>query len=145
MTKQVRLIRTMTYEYTPDPENYPEDYTLEQMARLDAEHEDPNILFAYAHTDEVTYEIINGKTNEFTKSFLEALDDLASGKQQFAQGELFKEGVYITFDRSSEILQLVDASGTFRNTHTATINKDMFTQKYKTFNVANKKEIGLEG
>jgi hypothetical protein len=96
-------------------------------------------LFAYAHTDEVTYEIINGKTNEFTKSFLEALDDLASGNQQFAQGELLKEGVYITFDRSSEILQLVDASGTFRNTHTATINKDMFTQKYKTFNVANKK------
>ncbi|OJT66892.1 hypothetical protein [Bacillus licheniformis] len=44
MTKQVRLIRTMTYEYTPDPEEYPEGYTLEQMARLDAEHEDPTLI-----------------------------------------------------------------------------------------------------
>jgi hypothetical protein len=60
MAKKIRLIRTMVVEYTPDPEWYPEGFTIEQMAELDANADDRELTFSGDHLikDEVRWEII---------------------------------------------------------------------------------------
>jgi len=82
-------------------------------------------------------------TNQFNKSFTEALEELVSGKASFAQGEFFEKGLYLEFDKTG-VLQEVDAKGTFRKRINAIISTGMLKQKYKTFKVANKQEIGLK-
>ncbi|WP_442637935.1 hypothetical protein [Rossellomorea marisflavi] len=59
MVKKIRLTRTMVMEYTPDPKNYPEGFTLEQMAQLDTEADDLELLFeSELKSDSVAFEII---------------------------------------------------------------------------------------
>ncbi|MFC8152120.1 hypothetical protein ACFUP3_20890 [Bacillus paralicheniformis] len=81
--------------------------------------------------------------NQYNKSFTETLEELVSGKAGFAQGEYFEKGLYLEFDKTG-VLQLVNGRGTSRERENAIISKGMVTQKYKTFNVANKQEIGLK-
>lgn len=58
MTKKIRMVRTMVMEYTPDPENYPEGFTIEQMAQLDAGTDDFELLFdTELKSDKVTFTI----------------------------------------------------------------------------------------
>lgn len=57
MTK-VRLTRTTVVEYTLIPENYPEGYTIEQMAEVDANHDDREAMFGECKSDDVKWEII---------------------------------------------------------------------------------------
>ena len=58
MTK-IRLIRTTIIEIDPDPEWYPEGYTIEQMAELEADAEDREGQFSdNVIMDEVKWEIV---------------------------------------------------------------------------------------
>ena len=60
MTKKIRLIRTMVVEYVPNPEWYPEGFTIEQMAELDANVDDRELMFSGDDLikDEVKWEIV---------------------------------------------------------------------------------------
>ncbi|TCK01382.1 UNVERIFIED_ORG: hypothetical protein BDK47_11673 [Anoxybacillus amylolyticus] len=59
MTKKIRLIRTMVVEYVPDERWYPEKFTIEQMAQLDATS-DRELMFSGDRLikDEVKWEIV---------------------------------------------------------------------------------------
>lgn len=56
--KKIRLIRTMIVEYVPQAENYPEGFTIEQMAELDSQADDRELTFDKCVSDEVSYEIL---------------------------------------------------------------------------------------
>jgi hypothetical protein len=56
---KVRLIRTTVVEYELRPDHYPEGYTFEQMAEMDANHDDREALFEECVSDDVKWEIIN--------------------------------------------------------------------------------------
>lgn len=59
MAKKIRMVRTMVMEYTPDPENYPEGMTIEEMAQLDTETDDWEALFdGVLESDEITFTIV---------------------------------------------------------------------------------------
>lgn len=55
---KIRLVRTMIVEYEPDPLFYPEGYTIEQMAELDATSDDLESIFTDLLKDDVKWEII---------------------------------------------------------------------------------------
>jgi len=55
--KKVRLIRTTIVEYTPDPVFYPEGSTIEQMAEIDIQSDDREMLFEDSISDKIKYEI----------------------------------------------------------------------------------------
>ena len=57
--KKIRLTRTTIIEFVPEPENYPDGSTIEQMAEIDANQEDREALFdTDCISDNVIYEII---------------------------------------------------------------------------------------
>jgi len=61
--KKIRLIRTTIIEYVPVPDYYPIGSTIEQMAEIDVNQEDRELLFSetsdvICKSDEVTYEIL---------------------------------------------------------------------------------------
>lgn len=56
--KKIRLIRTQIIEYIPDAENYPEGFTVEQMAELDANQDDVDLTFMDCTDDSVKFEIL---------------------------------------------------------------------------------------
>jgi len=57
--KKIRLIRTTIIEFIPNPEHYPDEYTIEQMAELECDQDDRELLFSGDHlSDEVKYEIV---------------------------------------------------------------------------------------
>ena len=57
--KKIRLARTTIIEYVPEPANYPDGSTIEQMAQIDANQEDKETLFdSDCISDNVAYEII---------------------------------------------------------------------------------------
>lgn len=45
MAKKIRLIRTMIVEYEPLVELYPEGSTIEEIAQIDADADDRELLF----------------------------------------------------------------------------------------------------
>lgn len=59
MSKKIRLIRTMVIEYKPVKEHYPGCETIEDMAVLDANADDRDLLFDCCVKDEVKWVIIN--------------------------------------------------------------------------------------
>ncbi|MCY8539427.1 hypothetical protein [Bacillus haynesii] len=69
-------------------------------------------------------------TNQFNKSFTEALEELVSGKAGFAQGEFFEKGLYLEFDKTG-VLQLVNGRGTSRERENAIISKGMLLKNIK--------------
>ncbi|MGG3628250.1 hypothetical protein ABES28_08400 [Bacillus licheniformis] len=66
-------------------------------------------------------------TNQFNKSFTEALEELVSGKAGFAQGEFFDKGLYLEFDKTG-VLQEVDAKGTFQKNKCDYFHRDAQTK-----------------
>lgn len=58
MSKKVRLTRVTIVEYELNPEYYPDNITYEQMAAIDVEAGDRELLFDDAISDEVAWEII---------------------------------------------------------------------------------------
>lgn len=57
--KKIRLIRTMIMEYEPDPNYYPENATIEQIAEIDMNSDDRELLFDNCILDEIKYKIID--------------------------------------------------------------------------------------
>lgn len=51
----------MIIEYVPDPTFYPEGMSIEEIAQLDANTEEKDLLFEGAITNEVEWEIIERK------------------------------------------------------------------------------------
>ncbi len=68
MKKKIRLTRTMVIEYEPVAEHYIEGLTIEQMAEVDANTDDIDLLFDQELSkDEVTWEIIDSqRSNKIT-------------------------------------------------------------------------------
>ena len=58
MAKRIRLTRTMVREYEPQKECYPKGCSIEDMAKIDAETDEVELMFEFVDSDEVTYEII---------------------------------------------------------------------------------------
>jgi hypothetical protein len=58
MTK-IKLIRTMTLEFEPDPSLYPEGSTIEEMAQMECESsiEDREFQFEDCQSDTISYQI----------------------------------------------------------------------------------------
>lgn len=62
MGKKIRLIRTMVVEYEPNPKDYPDGATIEEMAQMDTETNDINSFFSgKLMDDEVVFEIVEDK------------------------------------------------------------------------------------
>lgn len=59
MEKKIRLTRTMTIEYVPTVEDYPNGITIEQMAEMDTRQDNISDLFECADEDIVTWEIVD--------------------------------------------------------------------------------------
>ena len=59
MSKKIRLIRTIVKEYEPNPDYYPEGLSIEQMAELDANNDDVELMFDEVDEDEISWEIID--------------------------------------------------------------------------------------
>ena len=59
--KKIRLIRTTVIEYIPVPEYYPEGFTIEQMAELDANTDDREMLFDRECKDDIRIEIFESE------------------------------------------------------------------------------------
>jgi len=57
--KKIRLIRTTIVEYVPDPNYYPEGYTIEQMAEIDMQADDRELMFENPISDKIRYEIVD--------------------------------------------------------------------------------------
>ena len=57
--KMIRLIRTTIVEYLPEPSFYPKGLTIEQMAELDIQADDREMLFDSNVSDEIKYEIFD--------------------------------------------------------------------------------------
>jgi|GEM_PF-3019308 len=56
---KVKMTRTMVIEYELVPEYYPDGYTLEEMAQMDAETDDREMLFDRdLLSDNISWEII---------------------------------------------------------------------------------------
>lgn len=55
---KIRLTRTTIVEYEPNPDYYPEGFTLEQMAKMDIENDESYLLFGNANSEEIKVEII---------------------------------------------------------------------------------------
>lgn len=58
MTKKIKLTRTTIKTYEPDIECYPEGFTIEDMAKMDANSDDKELLFDDCDKDEIIWEII---------------------------------------------------------------------------------------
>ena len=56
--KKIRLIRTTILEFEPNPEDYWNGATLDEMAQAECEFEDKDLQFLGAISDTVRYEII---------------------------------------------------------------------------------------
>lgn len=60
MAKKIRLIRTTVIEIEPNPEWYPEGYTIEQIAEIEANLDDREMQFSEdVIFDDVKWEIVD--------------------------------------------------------------------------------------
>ncbi|MFF0828843.1 hypothetical protein ACFYU8_18540 [Brevibacillus sp. NPDC003359] len=73
-------------------------------------------------------------------TFFEAVEKCLNG-QGFVRGSDFKPGLYV--ENRNGVLVLIDGTN-YSIVDNMFISKGVISQKYKLFNVANKKELELE-
>lgn len=60
MKDKIRITRTQIVEFTPDPDWYPENSTMEDMINIEKEncYTDPEILFSDLVSEDFKFEVI---------------------------------------------------------------------------------------
>lgn len=76
----------------------------------------------------------------YNLTFMEAIEKCLNGKG-FIRGEHFEKGVFI--ENRNGILYLIQHDDMYRDLGPVMITQNMLKQKFKIFEVANKKELEL--
>lgn len=84
---KIRLIRIMVKEYTPDPEYYPKDMTIEEMAQNDTNADDRELLFEDCKSDVVRWEVVEDDDPDEQADIAQELLDALKYARRFLNKE----------------------------------------------------------